>query len=204
MFQEDPNDAIVPDFASKEHQLARQRLIQDGLMEDHAAHSLASLWTIANNVAKERWATRQRQLAEVRSQKEEDEEQHLELLQEEEEATKLEERKKNKNKYTPLRCGKISSDPSVIPVAYAIQKMKAGNFCELHYFTNKGLNHAKAAKLIVELEALVMLPEANGTHMWVPAAAVRDPKAAAVTKDENLSWEEFNEATPQMISMMRI
>jgi len=37
-----------------------------------------------------------------------------------------------------------------------------------------------------------MLPSANGIHSWIPAGAVKDPKAV-VTKDENLSWEEFNE-----------
>jgi hypothetical protein len=42
--------------------------------------------------------------------------------------------------------------------------MKAGNFCKLHYFTNKGLSDAKVAVLIAEPEALVMLPEANGAH----------------------------------------
>ncbi|KAG1793656.1 uncharacterized protein HD556DRAFT_1443445 [Suillus plorans] len=207
MFPENPNDTIVPDYALEEHQfplevahftpiltqLAHQQLIQDGLMNDQATHYLASLWTIANNAAKKRWAAGQRRLAEVRRQEEEDKE-----------AAKLEERKKNKNKYAPLRCGKVPSDPSVIPAVYAIQKMKVGDFCELHYFTNKGLNKAKAAVLVTEPEALIMLLEANRAHTWIPAAAVRDPKAAAVTKDENLSWQEFNKATPQMISMMRI
>ncbi|KAG1864741.1 hypothetical protein DFJ58DRAFT_623014, partial [Suillus subalutaceus] len=36
------------------------------------------------------------------------------------------------------------------------------------------------------------------------AAAVGDPKAAAVVRDENLSWEEFNEVTSHMISMMKV
>ncbi|KAG2146505.1 uncharacterized protein EDB93DRAFT_1046174, partial [Suillus bovinus] len=83
-------------------------------------------------------------------------------------------------------------------------KMKVGNFCELHYFTNTGLNDAKAAMLIVEPDTLIILPEANGAHMWIPAVAVKDPKAAAVIRDENLSWKEFNEVAHHMISMMRI
>jgi hypothetical protein len=91
-----------------------------------------------------------------------------------------EERKKNKNKYAPIKHRKVPSDPTIIPAAYAIRKMKAGNFCKLHYFTNKGLSDTKAAVLIAEPEALIMLPEANGAHTWVPAAAVRDPKADAI------------------------
>jgi ABC-type Fe3+-hydroxamate transport system substrate-binding protein len=51
---------------------------------------------------------------------------------------------------------------------------------------------------------LVLLPESNGSHTWIPAAAVKDPKAAAVTKDENLSWEQSLEAAPHMIIMMKV
>jgi hypothetical protein len=58
--------------------------------------------------------------------------------------------------------------------------------------------------LVVELDAMVMLTAADGLHSWVPAVAVKDPKAAPVIKDENLSWKEFNEAAPCMITMMRM
>jgi hypothetical protein len=81
--------------------------------------------------------------------------------------------------------------------------MKSGDYCELHYFTNRGLEDAKLSTLVAELNAMVMLTAADGLHSWVPAAAVKDPKAAPVIKDENLSWEEFNEAAPCMITMMR-
>jgi hypothetical protein len=73
----------------------------------------------------------------------------------------------------------------------------------LHYFTNKGLDDAKMVVLVAEPDTLVLLPEPNGIHTWVPAAAVKDPKAAAVVKDENLIWEEFNEAALGMITMMK-
>ncbi|KAG2114397.1 hypothetical protein DEU56DRAFT_748978, partial [Suillus clintonianus] len=82
--------------------------------------------------------------------------------------------------------------------------LKAGDYCELHYFTNKGLNNAKVATTINEPNALVMLPATDGIHSWVPAAAVKDPKASAVVKDEHLSWEQFNEAAPHMILMMKV
>jgi hypothetical protein len=41
-----------------------------------------------------------------------------------------------------------------------------------------------------------MLPSSDGIHSWVPAVAVKDPKAVLVTKDEHLFWEEFNEVAP--------
>ncbi|KAG1723201.1 hypothetical protein EDB19DRAFT_1834673 [Suillus lakei] len=59
------------------------------------------------------------------------------------------------------------------------------------------------AFLVTDPDALVMLPSANGIHTWVLAAAVKDPKASAVVRDENLTWEE-NEAAPHMINMMKV
>ncbi|KAG1816965.1 hypothetical protein DFJ58DRAFT_633530, partial [Suillus subalutaceus] len=67
-----------------------------------------------------------------------------------------------------------------------------------------GLEDAKVSMLIAEPDALVMMPSTDGVHSWIPAAAVKDPKAAPVTKDEFLTWEEFNKAAPRMILAMRI
>ncbi|KAG2108724.1 uncharacterized protein F5147DRAFT_773523 [Suillus discolor] len=137
---------------------------------------------MANNTAKEHWALNQQRLNNIWQQ--EEEEQRQQLLHEEE-AAQLEEREKTRT------------------TAYAIRKLKVGHFCDLHYFTNKGLDDAKAAVLVVEPDTLVLLPEANSIHAWVPAAAVKDPKALAIIKDENLTWEEFNEAALHMITMMK-
>ncbi|KAG1862682.1 hypothetical protein F4604DRAFT_1882294 [Suillus subluteus] len=173
---EDPNEAIRPDFTSPEHQEEHQALINKGLLDQQAACSLAAIWDVNNNTDKEHWALRQLHLQDVRQREEEEEEQHQQLLKDEQEAACHEERKKNKNKYAPL----------------------------LHYFTNRGLEDAKTSNLLAELDALVMLLSADGLHLWIPAAAVKDPKAAPITKDENLSWEDFNEAIPRMISLMKV
>ncbi|KAG1809727.1 hypothetical protein EV424DRAFT_1321597 [Suillus variegatus] len=186
---EDPNEAERPDYTTEEHQAARQQLVGEGFTEEQAARSLAALWTLNNNAAKDRWAFRQRRLRDIRQREEDDEEQRQQLLIEDQEAARREDRKKNKNKYAPL---------------YAMRKLKAGDYCELHYFTNRGLEDAKVSNLIAEPDALVMLPSADGLHSWIPAAAVKDPKAAPVVKDENLSWEEFNEAAPRILAMMRL
>ncbi|KAG1905049.1 uncharacterized protein F5891DRAFT_944509, partial [Suillus fuscotomentosus] len=202
MPSEDPNEAIRPDFALDEYQEARQQLVEDGITAEQAACLLAALWTINNNADKECWALKQRQARLTRQREEDEEEERLQQLREEQEAARLEERKKNKNKYAPLVRGKVPSDPTILPAQYATRKLKAGDYCELHYFTNRGLDEAKASNLIAEPDALVMIPSTDGLHSWVPAAAVKDPKAAPVVKDENLTWEEFNEAAPHMISMM--
>ncbi|KAG1861227.1 hypothetical protein F4604DRAFT_1522492, partial [Suillus subluteus] len=135
---------------------------------------------------------------------EQEELQRQQDLKDEEEAVRLDERKKNKNKYAPIKCGKVPSDPTIILAPYALRKLKAGDYCELHYFTNKGLEDARVSVAIAEPDALVMLPSADGIHSWIPAAAVKDPKVAPVIKDENLTWEEFNEAAPRMILSMKM
>ncbi|KAG1730170.1 hypothetical protein EDB19DRAFT_1641454 [Suillus lakei] len=174
---QNPNEAIRPDFTIQEHQDARQQLIDEGLTVDQAARSLAALWTLANNADKERWALDRQRRYEVEQREDEEEEERRQLLKDEQEAARLEERKKNKNKYAPLVRGKVPSDPTIIPAQYALRKLKAGDYCELHYFTNRGLEEAKVSILLAEPDALVMLPAADGLHSWVPAAAVKDPKA---------------------------
>ena len=62
----------------------------------------------------------------------------------------------------------------------------------MHYFTNHGLDDANKSSQIAEPDALVMLPSSDGIHSWVPADAVKDPKASPVMRDESLTWEEFN------------
>jgi hypothetical protein len=201
---EDPNEAERPDYTTEEHQAARQQLVDEGLTEEQAARSLAALWTLNNNTAKECWALSQRRLRDIHQREEDEEEQRQQLLIEEQEAARREDRKKNKNKYAPLVRGKVPSEPTVIPAQYATRKLKAGDYCELHYFTNRGLEDVKVSNLIAEPDALVMLPSADGLHSWIPAAAVKDLKAAPVVKDEHLSWEEFNEAAPRMLAMMKL
>ncbi|KAJ8589221.1 hypothetical protein M405DRAFT_707674, partial [Rhizopogon salebrosus TDB-379] len=201
MLHDDPNLAVIPDFTSEEHQEARERLVEHGISDEQAAQSLASLWTIANNAAKRRWADGL-ELAEAnRRQAEEEDVLRRQALKDEEEAARLEERKKNKNKYAPVRRVEVPSDPVILPSQYAIRKLKAGEYCDLYYFTNKGLEDNLKSSTISEPEALVMIPSAHGIHTWVPAGAIKDPKAVT-TKDENLLWEDFNEAAPRMIDAM--
>jgi len=200
---DDPNLAVRPDFTSDEHQEACQQLIIEGLTDEQAARTLSSLWTISNNAAKAEWADRLERETAERLRAEEAEEQRRQTLRDEEEAARQEERKKNQNKYAPIRRAAVPSDPVILPSQYATRKLKAGEFCELFYFTNRGLDDASKSSMTTNPEALVMMPAADGLHTFVPAGAVRDSKTV-VTKDENLSWEEFNEAAPRMISAMRV
>lgn len=203
MQEDDPNHAVMPDFASAEHEEARLRLTDLGLTDEQVVLSLQSMWAITNDSAKRRWADRLEQEAANRRRAEEEEELRLRLLKDEQDAARSEERKKNKSKYAPVRDTDVPSDPVILPSQYATRKLKAGEFCELFYFTNKGLDDAFKSPSSTDSEALIMLPAANGLHSWIPATALKDPKTV-VTKDENLSWEDFNQAAPRMVSAMKL
>ncbi|KAG1884024.1 hypothetical protein F4604DRAFT_1677190 [Suillus subluteus] len=81
-------------------------------------------------------------------------------------------------------------------------KMKSGDYCELFYFTNSGLEEASRTMFTADEDALLMLPMSDGTHKWIPTGATRDPKAQIV-KDKNLTWEQFNEAALRMVTVMK-
>ncbi|KAG1719691.1 hypothetical protein EDB19DRAFT_1608725, partial [Suillus lakei] len=202
----DPNIAILPNFRTAEHEAARTQLIANGVVDNaQAAELLATLWTINNNAARERWAEQleedARDAEELQRLATEEERDRLQAIADEQEAARKEEQKKNKSKFVPVGNSKVPSVPVIIPSHYAVRKLKAGEYCELYYFTNKGLKDAKKNLLSTEAPRLTLMTNAEGQQNWVNADETRDPKAV-ITKDENLSWEHFNEAAPHMITAM--
>ncbi|KAG2088847.1 uncharacterized protein F5147DRAFT_587454 [Suillus discolor] len=171
---DNPNDAVLPDFRTADHTTARARLVANSVGNDaQAAELLATLWTLNNNTARELWAEQIEEAA--RDAKEQ-------TIADEQEAAHKEEQKKNKSKFVP--------------------KLKAGEYCELYYFTNKGLKDAKKSLLATESPGLTLTTNTDGQQTWINSDETRDPKAV-ITKDENLSWEHFNEAAPCMITAMK-
>ncbi|KAG0706436.1 hypothetical protein DFH29DRAFT_980475 [Suillus ampliporus] len=182
----DPNIAILPDFRTEEHEAARNQLIANGVAErwaeqlEEADRDTEELWRLATEEERDR----------------------QQAIAEEQEAACKEEQKKNKSKFVPVGNSKVPSVLVVIPSHYAVHKLKAGEYCELYYFTNKGLKDAKKNLLSTEVPRLTLMMNAKGQQMWVNTNETRDPKAV-VTKDKNLSWEHFNEAAPHMITAMK-
>jgi neutral trehalase len=113
----DPNNAIRPDYVLDEFQEERQQLIDEGLTEAQAIRSLTVLWNVNNNAERAHWAARQEHLEEAHQQAEEDDTQRQQDLRDEEEAAHIEDRKKNKNKYAPLKRIKIPTDPTVLQLS---------------------------------------------------------------------------------------
>ncbi|KAG0693053.1 hypothetical protein DFH29DRAFT_881768 [Suillus ampliporus] len=181
----DPNIAILPDFRTEEHEAARNQLIANGVAGD------AQLRTLGREQLEEA----DRDTEELWRLATEEERDRQQAIAEEQEAACKEERRKTSN-------SKVPSVLVVIPSHYAVHKLKAGEYCELYYFTNKGLKDAKKNLLSTEVPRLTLMMNAKGQQMWVNTNETRDPKAV-VTKDKNLSWEHFNEAAPHMITAMK-
>ncbi|KAG2137013.1 hypothetical protein DEU56DRAFT_736994 [Suillus clintonianus] len=183
---DNPNLAITPNFQSPEYAEARAQLTYEAVDDQQAATILANLWRIQNEVDKCHWAVRlenEAQEAEAeRREAAEEEAQRLLTQKAEQEAAIQEERKKNKAKYAPIK--------------------DSGEYCELFYFTNNGLEEASRSTFTADEDALVMMPTSDGLHKWIPASAARDPKVQVI-KDENLTWEQFNKSAPRMITLMK-
>ncbi|KAG1725437.1 hypothetical protein EDB19DRAFT_1897770 [Suillus lakei] len=191
------NEAVLPDFRTGEYRAERARLLTNSIADEAlAAQLLAVLWTMSNNAAKDAWEEQVEQAARDAEQA-----QHL-ADQEEQEAACKEEHKKNKSKFIPVGVAKVPTAPIVIPSHYTVRKLKTGDSCKLYYFTNKGLREARKNLISSELQGMILMPTEDGQQMWVNADETCDPKSI-VTKDENLSWEQFNEVAPHMITAMK-
>ncbi|KAG1720962.1 hypothetical protein EDB19DRAFT_1917613 [Suillus lakei] len=199
-----PNLNICPDYASQEHAESRLPLTNANIDEDQAVQILRNIWEAGNNAAKAQWQEQvnmDREQREHRAHIEEEEQARLEQLQnEEEETTRKEERKKNKHKFIPIiEDLVVSSDPTIVPASYAFKKLDKGEYVELWYFTNEGLEEAKMKKTIDD-DAMVMSKLPDGSTAWVSAASARS--ARAVVDDQDLPFEEFCQACPRFIQAM--
>lgn len=197
----DPNFNICPDYATDTFANTRARLVNDNTTEEQAIQLLRNIWETNNDADKVAW---QRQLEDEREERahrdqvEEEERERLELARvEEEETARKEERKKNKHKFTPILAAGIPDDPAVTPCSYALRKLDKGEYVELWYFTNDGLDEASIKKTIDD-DAMILSTLADGSTAWVSSASTRS--ARAVINDENLPFEEFCQACPRFLT----
>ncbi|KAF9231651.1 hypothetical protein BU15DRAFT_17377, partial [Melanogaster broomeanus] len=204
---EDPNLAVEPDFNSEEYNEHRFELVDvdHGIDEAHAARILSKAWRLNNSKDKDRWAARlaEQALLAADEKKKADEAEALRLqsIADDQQAAIKEERQKNKNKYAPIRDVDVPDNPFTLPSQYATRLLKRGVFCPLFYFTNKGLREASQSFMAQDTDAMVIVQGDSGAHTFVPALATQ-PASPSLVADENLSWEQFGEATPRMITDM--
>jgi len=198
---DNPNEVVPPDFTSDEFIEQRQTFIDLGLTEVQAADSLRSLWTIDNNHRKAVWQQKQREAADAADAAQERADELKRQCDDEDAQFLREERKKNKSKFAPVPDRPVSSCPLILPSLVAVRKLKAHQFCKLWYFSNIGLKEAKASiSFAADDNSLALIPSADGSHTFVPSAFAHDK--SNVVHDENLSFEQFGQASLRMIDAM--
>ncbi|KAI5996840.1 hypothetical protein F5J12DRAFT_725521, partial [Pisolithus orientalis] len=74
-------------------------------------------------------------------------------------------------------------------------RLHKADFIKLYYFTNKGLCDAELTICSTDDDTLTLLQTGEGLHSFVPPSMV--------TKDEDLTWEEFSEATHRLANAMK-
>ncbi|KAG2029581.1 hypothetical protein BDR03DRAFT_880400, partial [Suillus americanus] len=104
--------------------------------------------------------------------------------------------KKNKFKYIPIQNTGILDDPVITPSSYALRKLEKGEYVELWYFTNDGLDEA-AMKKMIDDNAMVLLTLADSSTAWVSSASTRS--ARSVLNDEDLPFKEFCQVCPHFL-----
>ncbi|KAF8136205.1 hypothetical protein EV363DRAFT_1158646, partial [Boletus edulis] len=193
----DPNLAVAPDFTTDDFTEERKVFIDAGLTALQAAHALRNHWVVRNNRDKATWQ-QQQQDAEAAQERAH----QLRLQREEEEAQILrDEHKKNKAKFAPIPDRPVSSRPLVLSSLVATRKLKSHQFCELWYFTNAGLDKAdKSISYAADDNSLSIVLGADRSHSFVPSVFVHDK--SDVVQDENLTFEQFGQATLRLMSAM--
>ncbi|KAG1790644.1 uncharacterized protein HD556DRAFT_1204278, partial [Suillus plorans] len=199
----DPNLDVCPDYASEDFVATRAQLINENTTDAQAIQLLKNIWEANNNMDKRRWQQQKNEDREEQVQRqrlEDDEQERLnqERAKEEEDAHK-EERKKNKFKYIPIQNTGIPDEPAITPSSYALRKLDKGEYVELWYFTNDGLDEASIKKTIDD-DAMVLSTLADGSTAWISSASARS--ARSVINDENLPFEEFCQACPRFLTAL--
>lgn len=204
-----PHNAVPPNFALPEFEAQRQVLTDGGVAENEVVALLTKIWSANNNRERAAWVQRQTK----RKQAEEEEAQRrrqaeADLL----ETARLEERRKNKAKYNPIRDVPVPSGPIVVPFPSAQAKMWKGSYCELWYFTNSGLRAAeKAAFSQDDPDYIAVRQQNDDSKVFIIASAAElftlnsngKNDAHNLVPDEDLSWEEIYEAFPRIIVSMK-
>ncbi|KAG1908928.1 uncharacterized protein F5891DRAFT_936060, partial [Suillus fuscotomentosus] len=194
----DPNLSYCPNYADDAFINMRLQLTNENITEPQAIVILRNIWQAENNAAKLQMASTDRREQLERLDNEEQERQEQET-RDEEEAVRKEDRKKNKHKYTAIPKLDVPLKSIILPSSYALRKLDKGDYVELWYFTNEGLDDAKL-KSSVDEDAMIMATLAGGDTAWVSAASTRN--ARAVVDDQNLRFEDFCQACPRIIEAM--
>jgi hypothetical protein len=201
-----PYDAVPPDYLVNRYAASRQTFIDDfHISNQQAAQRLTDIWIEQNTIDREEWDAQVEAEALLAEQREEQicvqEEERQRREEEELEQAKQDERKKNRNKFLPFADAPMSATPPVIPSPLALRKLRKGEFCELYFFTNKGLADAQVTSYSADDEALTLVQDEQGMHSFIPIASAKAKQN--VVDDKDLTWLQIDKATHRIIQAMR-
>ena len=95
----------------------------------------------------------------------------------------------------------ISTSTPILPSPLTLRKLRKEEYCELYFFTNKGLADTQAYSPSMDDEALAITQDDHRLHLFVPVAAARAKQS--VVEDKDLTWAQIDEATHHMLQAMK-
>ncbi|KAI9566228.1 hypothetical protein HD554DRAFT_2025880, partial [Boletus coccyginus] len=93
------------------------------------------------------------------------------------------EQKKNCSKFLTFTDIQIFSTSPVIPFSLALCKLYKGDFCELYFFTNKGLTNIQVIFYSTDDKALMLVQDNHGLHSFIPLASTKVKQSIIDDKD---------------------
>ncbi|KAG1751050.1 hypothetical protein EDB19DRAFT_1903900 [Suillus lakei] len=202
----DPSLLVCPDFMSEPYRISRASLVTPTNTEAQAAETLRVVWVTTNNALCTQWqqqvAEDEQLRAEQQRQAEDETERQQQALRLEEEATKADEKKKNRSKHSiiPVRPRPDTTDDAALVSDFALRKIDKGQYVELYYWTNIGLQDVHSSYRTRDDEGMVPTTGEDGSTVWVNAGGTKP--SAGVIADRNLSVVDFAQAVLHMIAAL--
>jgi hypothetical protein len=142
----DPSTAECPDYTLDVYRDTIAALVNDNTTDAQAATLLATVWRANNTVERQQWQQQQDADALDAEQRRLEVEEARRLREEEtakeRDDQRKEELKKYKTKFAPIPARGVPTQPPVIASLYATRRMQKGEFVQLWYYTNRGVENA--------------------------------------------------------------
>ncbi|KAG2338447.1 hypothetical protein BDR05DRAFT_893607, partial [Suillus weaverae] len=166
-----------------------------------------SFWTMTNEALCIQWqdqVVEDDRLSTERKCLADEEDKHWRVALQLEEATmKADKRKKNHSKHLaiPMRPRPFTTNDEVLVSDFAMCKLDKGQYVELYYWTNHGLDNAAVNYSTRDNDSLVPSTGEDGSTVWISSASSKP--AAGVIADCNLSPADFNQAIPRIVAAFK-
>ncbi|KAG1842942.1 hypothetical protein C8R48DRAFT_556073, partial [Suillus tomentosus] len=201
----DPGLLACPDFTSERHRPSRAPFLSVTVDDAQAAESLRLVWVSTNEDLRIQWrqqlAEDERLRAEQHHLAEEEAIRLQQARQLEEDTARADERKKNRFKHTDIlmRPRPDTNEDEAFVSDFALRKIDKGQFVELYYWTNDGLEETLSSQTTRDDEGLIP-SEQDGSTVWISAAASKPSKR--VVPDRFLSPADFAQAVPHIVAAL--